>query len=254
MARAMVTRRRGTSTPLPDDERAAAVEETTEAEEDTTPKTRRSSRSSRVAEQAKAGAGGGWGAYGKVKEAAKKSSFNSEDQLKIEDEEPHLIKFVEDSPFESYYQHWVQRGKGKKRSWTCPGEDTCPLCSLGHPVRCLTLFNVIEIDGDKHSNKFWVCGKNAGDQVEEMALSKRYSPINDDDLYFEVKRKEAEFGFKYTLNPLRESELDDVEVVSDEELDAFLKNLFESGPNTVEPVDMAGLEECADEVVKKGDK
>ena len=87
-----------------------------------------------------------------------------------------------------------------------------------------------------------------------MALSKRHSPINDETLYFEVIRKEAEFGFKYTLKPLRESELEEAEVVSDEEIDSFLKDLFTSGPATVDPVDQAGLGECADEIVKKGDK
>jgi hypothetical protein len=252
MARSMVTRRRAEQTEdVPDTQ--AQEEEAAEVEA-TTPRRERQARSSRAdVVKAAAGNGAGWGAYSKAKETAKKSSFNSEDQLKVEDD-PVLIKFLEDQPFESYYQHWVQRGKGKKRSWTCPGEDDCVLCDLGHAVRCLTLFNVIEIADGKHTPKFWVCGKNAGDQVEEMALSKRYSPINDDDLYFEVVRKEADFGYKYTLNPVRESELDDAEVVSDEELDSALGALFTSGPNTVDPVDRAGLAECADEIVKAGNK
>lgn len=248
MPRSMVTRRR--SSQAEENPELEGTHADTDAG-DTTPKARRESRSSRVAKSA--GNGAGWGAYTKAKETAKKSSFNSEDQLKVEDD-PVLIKFVEDGPFESYYQHWVQRPKGKKRSWTCPGEDDCPLCSLGQAVRCLTLFNVIEITEKAHTRKFWVCGKNAGDQVEEMAMSKRHSPINDDTLYFEVTRKEADFGYKYTLNPLRESELEEGEVVSAEEVEGFLEALFESGPNTVDPVDQAGLAEVADEIVKRGDK
>jgi hypothetical protein len=250
MPRSTVTRRRAEATEAVE---AEEQQEELATEEKGTRSSRKGTRSSRVAETAKAGAGAGWGAYAKAKEVAKSKGFNSEDQLKVEDD-PILIKFMDDGPFESYYQHWVQRGKGKKRSWTCPGEDDCPLCAIGHPVRCLTLFNVLEIDGSKHSRKFWVCGKNAGDQIEDKAKSKRYSPINDDDLYFEVTRKEADFGYKYTLNPVRESELDDEEVATEEELDAFLLSLFESGPSTVDPVDYEGLEECADEVVKKGDK
>lgn len=254
MARAMVTRRRAATEDVPDEQAQADAQAKQEAEEDRNPTTRKAPRSSRAAVKAVvAGTGGGWGAYTKAKETAKKSSFNSEDQLKVEDD-PILIKFVQDSPFESYYQHWVQRGKGKKRSWTCPGEDNCALCDIGHAVRCLTLFNVIEIVGAKHTNKFWVCGKNAGDQVEAAALSKRWSPINDDDLYFEVERKEAEFGFKYTLTPLRASELEPEEVVPDEEIQTFLGSLFESGPSTVDPVDQGGIAECVAEIVKQGDK
>jgi predicted DNA-binding WGR domain protein len=252
MARAMVTRRRA-ETEVPKAHEESEAEE--RSEETTTRSARKGTRSSRVAEKAKvnAGAGAGWGAYGKAKAQTKAKSFNSDDQLKVEDE-PILVKFLEPHPFDTYFQHWVQRGKGKKRSWTCPDEESCPLCAMEHPVRNLALFNVVLIDGATHTLKYWQAGKNAGDQIEEFANSKRYSPIDDDDLYFEVIRKEADFGYKYTLNPLRASELEDEEVVSDEEYDDFIKRLFVSNSSTIDPVDYEGLEECADELVRKGDR
>lgn len=252
MPRQTVTRRRSDSS-LAEREPAETAEQ---AEPDKgTRRARNQTRSSRVAEQAKAsaGVGGGWGNYGKAREAAKKTTFNTENQFKVEDDEPILIKFLQDTPFDTYYQHWVQRGKGKKRSWTCPGEDDCPLCFIKHPVRFLALFNVVEIDGAKHTGKYWTVGPQAGDQIEEFANSKRHSPINADDLYFEVIRKEADYGYKYTLNPLRATDLEDEEVVSPTEEASFLGSLYESDRTTIEPVDYEGLEEVAAEVVAKGD-
>ena len=57
-------------------------------------------------------------------------------------EEPQLIKFLQDRPFATYQQHWIDRPKGKK-SFVCMG-DGCPLCEiLGDKPRGKFAFNVL---------------------------------------------------------------------------------------------------------------
>lgn len=41
-------------------------------------------------------------------------------------ENAKLVKFLDSEPIAVYDQHWIERAG--KRSWTCLGEDKCPIC------------------------------------------------------------------------------------------------------------------------------
>lgn len=59
-----------------------------------------------------------------------------------------LGKFLEDEPFASVGQHWVDEiyrlNKGLKCSFNCP-EGTCPMCGVGHKPRALVYFNFVPL-------------------------------------------------------------------------------------------------------------
>jgi hypothetical protein len=44
-------------------------------------------------------------------------------------EDSQLVKFLDSEPLAVYSQHWIERAG--KRSWTCLGNEKCPLCSIG---------------------------------------------------------------------------------------------------------------------------
>ena len=44
-------------------------------------------------------------------------------------EDSQLVKFLDSEPLAVYSQHWIERAG--KRSWTCLGNDKCPLCAIG---------------------------------------------------------------------------------------------------------------------------
>lgn len=109
-----------------------------------------------------------------------------------------LVKFVEDSPFASYWVHWVQAGK-KRRPYVCIIDD-CPLCNLGivpKPVDCI---NVIALEQDKDDNVtpklyVWSMSADPAKAVRARTENKRTSPINREDFYWAVSKDTGENGF-----------------------------------------------------------
>lgn len=63
-------------------------------------------------------------------------------------EQPQLIRFLDDSPFMVYEQHWINRTEGK-RSFVCLG-DNCPLCTIaGDQPRARFVFNVLVLTDEE---------------------------------------------------------------------------------------------------------
>jgi hypothetical protein len=63
-------------------------------------------------------------------------------------EQPQLVRFLEDAPFKSYQQHWINRSEGK-RSFVCLG-DECPLCTIaGDKPAARFAFNVLVLTDEE---------------------------------------------------------------------------------------------------------
>lgn len=63
-------------------------------------------------------------------------------------EQPQLVRFLDDSPFMIYEQHWINRTEGK-RSFVCLG-DECPLCTIaGDQPRARFVFNVLVLTDEE---------------------------------------------------------------------------------------------------------
>lgn len=87
----------------------------------------------------------GWGAADKVKDDT--SSYAS--RLKATTT-PVLIKFLEESPYVSFAQHFLRNREGQKTFVCLAKEDPkgCPLCNAGDRAAMRACFNVALIDED----------------------------------------------------------------------------------------------------------
>lgn len=124
-----------------------------------------------------------------------------------------LVKFVEDSPFASYWQHWVQAGK-KRRPYVCIIDD-CPLCSLGLVPKPVDVINVIALEQDKDGNVTpkvyaWSMSADPAKAVRARAENKRTSPINKDQFYWAVSKETGDNGFNtYHVDLVKAADLQD---------------------------------------------
>jgi hypothetical protein len=214
--------------------------------EEAKPARRQSRRSSEDAAPRATPGGRGWDAHKANVAKSSKSSFGDPNAFKVEKlDEEYLIKFLEEAPFWSYMQHFVReipKGSGKKQ-FTCLGEDDCPLCDIGYPVTTLTLYNIVDLSGDKPVVKYWACTARPSEQIEKRAKAKSSSPINRDDLYFVVTKTEDKSGYNtFDVSAIKEDDVEDVDgwedkALTDEQWDAIdAKPLFDEQVVVVDSV------------------
>lgn len=127
------------------------------------------------------------------------------------------MKFLDDEPYVSYPQHWVDEVKNGKKSWECIGKG-CPLCGVGNKKRAMALFNVVLLDGqaeDERTVATLECGPMLSDLIEENhndrggPLSKHYWTLrkkkapgaNGKVSYFMTVVRAAELGEEFGLDP-----------------------------------------------------
>lgn len=117
----------------------------------------------------------GWGAADKVKTADSKFA----QRLKV-GEDPTIIKFLEDEPYASFRQHWVER-QGQK-SFTCIADldpKGCPLCDAGNRPATRFAFNVVLLEPDTEPMvKSYEVGPRAIDQLKNFHTDPRQGPLS----------------------------------------------------------------------------
>lgn len=147
-----------------------------------------------------------------------------------------LIKFLEDGPFDNYLQHWID--ELKKHSYVCHDDeyfddyqDGCPLCEIGDKPKTVSLYNILDLtDPRKPKVKIWAPGVTVSDLIERLAESSKTSPINRDDLYFEVETTEKNKKWTTTILPVKARDLEEdfeMKPLSDDEIDGYLEDIFE---------------------------
>lgn len=191
----------------------------------------------------------GWGGFAKVKDAS--SAFTDAFKFK-EDEEQVIIKFVDAEPFVSYQQHWIERGVGKKKSFTCLGDD-CPLCDeLGDNRPAVqSCFNIIDFTDPKDPVlRPLRVGITVATQLRKKAETKSTSPLNRPDLYFAVSRTKEKNKYTTLIDPVKERDLKedwDVPPISPELFDELAADSFDEG--YVQYDSMTALTEIVEEVL-----
>lgn len=117
----------------------------------------------------------GWGAADAVKHAD--SPFAQ--RLRLLDD-PIIIKFLEDEPYASFRQHWIERS-GQK-SFTCISDidpKGCPLCDAGSRPSTRFAFNVVLLSSDSEpSVKSYEVGPRVIDQLKNFHNDPRQGPLS----------------------------------------------------------------------------
>lgn len=156
----------------------------------------------------------------------KRPSADRPDRFTVPEGEEVLIKFVEDQPFASIFQHWVMTQNGR-RPYTCLETEDCPMCSAGDRAKSMDHFNIIQMTGDGVSepvHKVWYATADPTAAIREKAKGRSTSPINKDGQYFAVSKVKGANGFNtYSVERVREDELDDwgVQPLTAEGLSSF---------------------------------
>jgi len=119
-------------------------------------------------------------------------------------DESTLVKFLEDEPFATYEQHWIERPKGK-RSFVCIG-DTCPLCDvLGDKPRGKFSFNVLVLSGETQGVQILTAAPLLVRQLRKINEDDRKGPLSKE--FWEVSRSGTGPTTVYTLNIVRGRDL-----------------------------------------------
>ena len=119
-------------------------------------------------------------------------------------ESPQLVKFLEDQPFASYEQHWIERPKGKK-SFVCIGE-ACPFCDvLGDKPRGKFAFNVLVLSGESQGVQIMTAPPSLARQIKKAHDDERKGPLSKE--FWEVSRLGSGPTTQYTLNFVRGRDL-----------------------------------------------
>jgi len=150
-------------------------------------------------------------------------------RLSVDEGKEVLIKFLEDRPFASYYQHWVPGATANKRKpYTCV-IDNCPLCNIGDVPKPVECFNVIEMT-ETPQLLLWQLSADPSKAVKARADSKRTAPLNREDLYFAVSKSTGSNGFAtYSVDPVKADELEGdwgLQPLTDEQLAELAKGAY----------------------------
>lgn len=189
--------------------RAKDVEEFVEGRKDSSRRNRGTRRDDDDDEPTGTGTvSSGWGAV----KANKAATSDFPDDFKVGDDEV-LIAFLEDAPFTAYLEHFLRElPQGQKKSFVCHGKGDCPLCDqLGDKPAARAAFNIVDFTNpDKPELKVWKATPGPLAEIEKRADSKRTSPLNKDGLFFVVSKEKGKNNFfQYTVDPVREEEIED---------------------------------------------
>lgn len=136
-------------------------------------------------------------------------------------EEPQLVKFLQDRPFATYEQHWIERPKGKK-SFVCMGEG-CPLCEiLGDKPRGKFAFNVLVLSGEDSKVQVLTAPPSLARQIKKAHDDERKGPIDKE--FWEISRLGTGPQTQYTLNYVRGRDLAEEWKLSQEDVTALVAN------------------------------
>jgi hypothetical protein len=193
----------------------------------------------------------GWASAKRTRE---ETSTNK--RFKPTEDEPQLIMFLEDEPFDSAAIHFLRELRDGQKAFTCMGKkDGCPLCAAGDQPRALTYFNIAVFDADGNADvKVWEAGPSATEAIETKANSRLVNGKLSA-FYFEVMNHKKSNGFFETkIETVRESEVEEtweIEPVDDALFEELIKEAEGEGYVRVSP--LSALEEAARKLNRMGD-
>lgn len=171
----------------------------------------------------------GWAAAEKLKNA----NSGYAERLRVT-EEQIIIKFLEDAPYATFKQHWVERS-GQK-SFTCIADlddRGCPLCKAGNRPSMKFSFNVALMSKDgEHTVKSYDVGLRIIDQLKNFDQDPRQGPLSKHFWAVSSSGKGATSSRNHQM--LRERDLEDwgIPAPSEADLKALMKDIY--GPEIIQ--------------------
>jgi hypothetical protein len=200
----------------------------------------------------------GFGAYSS-KKVSTGSSFA--DEFKPGANNKTLIKILDAEPFDSYNQHWIDdMPQGERKSYVCLddeeyfGSTDCPLCEIGEKQKTFALFNVVDLSNPRKPEvKVWSASPAVTDFLERAAEEKKTSPINREDLYWEVELQKKGKKYQWVLTPIKARDLPedfDIDPLEADEIEEFEEDRFDDRSAVTKVDSFDDLQDLADDLMK----
>jgi hypothetical protein len=141
-----------------------------------------------------------------------------------------IVKFIEDEPYASFRQHWVER-KGQKSFVCIDGIDPkgCPLCDASNRPTDRYSFNVVLLSagGDDPVIKSYDVGGRVIDQLRNFHLDDKQGPLSKH--YWAISRSGTGPRASTNHQMIRERDLSDydLEALSDSDIRALRKDAYD---------------------------
>ncbi|MEV5265215.1 hypothetical protein [Streptomyces werraensis] len=185
----------------------------------------------------------GWDDVDKVAAAA----GGGDQYLKVT-ENRMVIKILSDGPFDVFSSHWIDEIEDGSKSIRCWGTPACPLCQIGDKAkRFSACFDVVSLEDPEYPVlKTWDVGIKIARQLKEIATDDKRGPLNRSDLYFTIRKETKKKSVEYTLERVKERDLDEeygVQPLDAEALAAFQAECHEYGDRVKEVLDEDAMED-----------
>lgn len=197
----------------------------------------------------------GFGAYS----SKKRASGDFAKEFKPGENKPTLIKLLEEGPFDSYNQHWIN--ELKRKSYVCLDDEEyfgadseCPLCEIGEDARTFGLFNILDLSNPRKPEvKVWAAPPTVTDKFARASEEKKTSPLNREDVYFEVELQVSGKNKKqWSVIPVKARDLEDdydIEPLDADELETYSEDLPDDRKAVTKVDSYEDLAEIADDLM-----
>jgi hypothetical protein len=169
----------------------------------------------------------GWGSAEKVKSADSPYAQN----LKLTEAE-QLIKFLEDDPYVSFRQHWINDRPGQK-SFVCISDlddDGCPLCDAGVRASSRFAFNVALLNpGEEPLLRSYEFGSRVIDQLKTFHQNPKTGPLTKH--YWAISRTGKKSSTQVSHQVVKERDLEEeweIDPLTEDQLASLRKQAYTS--------------------------
>lgn len=181
-----------------------------------------------VSQQARRVVKRGWGNADQVMSSGSPFAQN----LKLSPEAV-LVKFLEDDPYTSYRQHWLDGRQGQK-SFTCISEmnnSGCPLCDAGDRPSARFAFNVVMLAEDMDPTvKSYELGPRDIDTLKNLHQDPRQGPLPKH--YWAISRTGKGSTSQRAHQMVRERDMQEewnIEPLTEAQITSLMKNAYDAG-------------------------
>jgi hypothetical protein len=184
-------------------------------------------------------------------EAANKTVFSSKtytNDFKF-DTEPKLIKFLENAPFASYSQHWIERSGKKSFPCRMTLDGQCPLCDIGDVPTGRAVFSVVNLSADEPTVEMLNATSKLYSQLRDLNSDKITGPL--DRLYWRVSVSKVSKSTSYNFQPVKPRDLEEDFGLDLTELEATIEALEPLTDKVIYFPPRAELQSIADEVTSR---
>lgn len=180
----------------------------------------------------------GWDAALKTAQSDRK--FTTEFRFS---DDPQLVKFLTNTPFAVFKQHWIER-PGKK-SFVCL-EDDCPLCGIGDTPRAKAAFSVVNLSAEEPVAEILLTSPSLTRQLATFDQDAKTGPL--DRIYWSMSRQGRGPKTIYSIIPVKPRDLSEDWGADQSEIEATVDRFEPLTPKVISFTPRNEMQDIAREI------